>query len=258
MNEEYGTRTLVHILRQRTPTVKGLEHLPNFDCFDVEFSPAGTVLSIARFKGDGSVESTQSFIYECGRLVRSRKVDSSDHGECLQSYEYDTFGHLVAWTARSPSGTVIRRGSNQYEANLLIATSTSTGEGLPVLRKHYEYAEGRRIRSIQLYYSQSGALGERWLSTYDGNERLRETFGLRPDGQPLGDGRYRFEYDSDGRQSKVLAFDEWGDTSTPSSVSEFEYMCDEQGNWIERVKRHRFKNDSRWRTTITTRELTYF
>jgi hypothetical protein len=130
--------------------------------------------------------------------------------------------------------------------------------GLFVFQRKFEYAEERLVKSVSLYYSLEGKLAERCISTYDSNGRLAETYGLNPDGDALGDGLYRYEYDAAGRKSRVLSFNDFSESDTPNHISEFIYRCDESGNWIERRELSAFESDDCWSERVTLREILYY
>ena len=74
----------------------------------------------------------------------------------------------------------------------------------------------------------------------------------------MADGRYRYEYDQEGREVKIRSYNDWADDDLPNAVFVFEYIVDERGNWIQRFRHYRSKSDSRWSTDVTERKLTYF
>ena len=114
------------------------------------------------------------------------------------------------------------------------------------------------MRSVSLYYGFEGGVSERWISTYDSYGRLAETYGLKPDGDALGDGLYRYEYDAEGRKSRVLSFNDFSESDIPNHISEFIYRCDENGNWIERRELSAFKSDDCWNERVTSRAIVYY
>lgn len=73
----------------------------------------------------------------------------------------------------------------------------------------------------------------------------------------LLDGKYSYEYDGRGREAKVWTYNEFDGSNTLSSVTIYEYVDDEIGNWIEQRKRHLWRNDSYESNGITTRKLSY-
>jgi hypothetical protein len=55
INDKYDVKGRVHKLEQRKVWNVGLEHLPNPDSFDVEFSPSGQVLRKTTYNMAGAV-----------------------------------------------------------------------------------------------------------------------------------------------------------------------------------------------------------
>jgi hypothetical protein len=74
--------------------------------------------------------------------------------------------------------------------------------------------------------------------------RLAKTHGLKPNGEPLGDGRSCYKYDAN---ALVLTFSEFSEIDVPSHISELAYECDERENWIERRELGAYRGDSQWR-----------
>jgi len=101
-------------------------------------------------------------------------------------------------------------------------------------------------------------LNEQCLSAYDSEGRIAETYGLDRDAEPLGDGKYKFEYDSEGRTSRIWTFDDLAPDGHASGLKIYEYATDEAGNWIERRDFHQSRNDSKWSMKTTTRKLEYY
>jgi len=151
----------------------------------------------------------------------------------------------------------MRRGLEEYDGERLIRISSFDSDDKPRTNKIFEYSDNRLARADSQYYLADGALGERWLTEYDSDGRIARTYGLKADGSPLGDGKYSFEYDGRGRRAKVWTYNEFDGSNTASSVTIYEYVDDELGNWIEQRKRHLWRNDSYESKNITTRKLTY-
>jgi YD repeat-containing protein len=259
MNEDYGVKGSVHRLEQRKPCVPGLEHLRDHNSFDVEFSPSGQVVYLTQYSGAGNVFRSESHIYdESGKLARSLEFDSAESEAGTTDYEYDSDGKRVGWTRRDKSGTVTGRGIEEYAGKLLVSVVSFRANDVVVRRKTFEYADNRLVQSVSTYYGRDGEVSERWISTYDEERRIAETFGLKSDGKPLGDGRYVHEYDSEGRESRVLSFNDSADDNEPNHIKRSAYKCDEHDNWIERCEYTRFASDPNWRKTISTRRLTYY
>jgi hypothetical protein len=160
------------------------------------------------------------------------------------------------WTSRDASGAVTNRGVDEYVAERLTLSSTNHADGKPKLLKSFEYSEGKLSQSVSKYYGYTGGLGHLWVTSYDSAGRVAKTFGLKADGSPLGDGKYKYEYDAEDRRTKVWSFNDSEDVANVVTVSE--YLFDENGNWTERSDSHRSKSDSKWRKNVTTRRLTYY
>jgi YD repeat-containing protein len=258
MNEDYGVKGLVHRLEQRKPCVPGLEHLPDHNSFDVEFSPSGQVIHLTQYTGAGNVFRSECYSYDdSGKLAQSLEFDSAESEAGTTDYEYDGDGKRVAWTSRDKSGTVTRRGVEEYAGTLLVSLVTFRANDVLLRRKTFEYSDGKLVKSVSTYYSPNGEVTERWLSSYDSEGRIAETFGLKSDGTPLGDGRYVHEYGPDGGESRVLSFNDSAQDNEPNHIKRFAYKYDEHDNWIERCEYTRFKSESNWRKKFTTRKLTY-
>ncbi len=85
-----------------------------------------------------------------------------------------------------------------------------------------------------------------------------ETYGLNGDAKPLGDGKYKYEYDSKGRTSRVWTFNDFVPDGPASGLRIYEYETDEAGNWVERRDFYQSRGDSTWSMKTTTRRLTYY
>jgi hypothetical protein len=59
MNDKYDIKGRVHKLEQRKVWNIGLEHLPNRDSLDVEFSPSGQILRLTTYNMAGAVTAAR-------------------------------------------------------------------------------------------------------------------------------------------------------------------------------------------------------
>lgn len=259
MNESYDVKGCVRKIEQRRSRRSVLPHLRDFESFDLEFSPAGQVIRTIHYTMSGSVHGSERFTYnEAGALTGSFKRDAGGLPTAYTEYEYDVEGRQVGWVSKEASGAATQRCVQTYLGELLSSITVFQENGPPVWEKVFEYADATLQKSLSKYYAPNGDLNEEWISHYDSGGRLELTFGLTAEGKPLGDGKYRFEYDAEGRLIKTLCLNEWTNDNVPESVTLFEYTVDEVGNWIERRKRFRFKSDSAWRTQVTTRKISYY
>jgi hypothetical protein len=258
MNENYNVKGPVLKLEQRKPCIAGLEHLVDYNNFDVEFSPSGQVVHFAQYTGAGNVLRSECHSYhQSGKLARSLEFDSAESEAGTTDYEHDSDGKRIAWNKRDKSGALIGRGVEKYVGNHLVSLVSFRANDVLVRRKTFEYSDNKLVQSVSTYYGPNRDVAERWISTYDAEGRISQTFGLKSDGKPLGDGRYLYEYDQEGRESRVLSLNEFTDDNEPDHISRLAYKCDQHGNWIERCEFSRFRSDPNWRKTVTTRKLTY-
>jgi hypothetical protein len=257
MKDTYEVKGSVHTLEQRKPWKHGLDDLPNFDNFDVEFSPAGKILKETQYTNAAAVHRTRRFTYdETGRLARAVELD----GRAIEVTvsEYETFQGRRECTTRNAAGVITGHNVDQYEGDLLTLSGTYDASGLPKCLEFFEYAERNLSRSVMKSFGAEGNLLEVSISHFDSQGRIIETYGLTPDGRPLGDGRFVFEYDRDGRRHQILSYSEFRDVEIPNRITGFVYTCDERGNWIERSEYHRFRSNPDWTRRITTRRLSYY
>jgi hypothetical protein len=59
MKDKYDIKGRVHKLEQRKVWNIGLEHLPNRDSLDVEFSPSGQILRLTTYNMVGAVTAAR-------------------------------------------------------------------------------------------------------------------------------------------------------------------------------------------------------
>jgi hypothetical protein len=258
-NEDYVVSGSVQRVEQRTPCIPSLQDLPDLDTFDLDFSPAGQLIRVTHYLGSGAIAELERHVYDdTGRLLRTSRFDRDDVRRLTHEVEYDVEGQCIGWTKYDATGAVAGHCVQRYAGGLLTSKAVSQASGVSVLEKKFQYEGTTLTKSVHRYYSQNGGLSETWIALYDSCGRLTETFGLTAAGDPLGDGRYRMEYDAKGRKVKTLSFNDWANENTPNAISIYEYLDDETGNWIERLTHHRFRNNSRWRTDSTKRKISYY
>lgn len=258
MNDNYGIKGRVRRLEQRKQwgfSDGPLSHVPNFDSYDVEFCSTRLVLAKTFYTHSGAVHRSTRFEYNCaGQLVHSEEFDRQ--GQKLKISELVYAESKCKWRTYDASGTTTSHGVDEYEGTNLVLSSSYDSKGNLKTLKSFEYEEGKLSRSVSKYFGCDGTVSEQWMATCDEAGRIAKTFGVKADGSPLGDGKYAYEYDQEGRRIKVWTFSDWEDVA--SSVTVSEYTNDAVGNWVKRQDFHHSKSDSRWRKTTTTRTLSYF
>ncbi len=259
MNENYDVKGSVRRIEQRTPGVSGLERLRDFNSFDIDFSLTGQVLRITNYKNSGDVSDSQKNVFDTNDVhLRTIFFDSNTAETGRTELQYDDQHRCIGWLGFDTVGALVRRCEHEFSEGRIATIKTRLADGRPVVEKEFEYSGGLLVKSLSRYHGMNGGLAHQWVSIYESNGKIAETWGLTPEGKPLGDGRYKHEYDEQGRESRRLCFNDWDTENIPNAVFVNEYSDDQFGNWIERRRRHRFKSDSRWRTSVTTRKIEYW
>lgn len=261
MNANYDFSGRVLRLRHRKPwkfgRKFGLDHFPNHEAFDVEFSPTGQVLQQTDYTTALEIYRSTRWVYDdSDRLIRTLEFDAAGTQRAVSEFEYSN--EKRAWTTSNSVGIVTSSGVEEYFGTVPTLSTTYDSTGKPKRLKFFEYTGSKLSQTVSKYFGANGDIAELSISRFDTMGRVIEAFGLKPDGSPNGDGRYTYEYDREGRKCRVLSFNDLDGTEIPNIVSEFAYQSDDQGNWTERTAYHISRGSSVSTTQITTREFTYF
>ena len=257
-NEDYDVKGRVHLLQQRRIRSfdSDIADRPDFGSFDVEFTPTGQVQLETRYTYSRNIFRSTRFLYdEAQREIRSIELDQSGLEKTIYEYSYPE-GRCL-WTSRDAKGIVTSRGTEEYDDACLTSSVTYDGSGQITHLSSYEYKDGKLLKKVSKYCDR-GEPYEICISHFDALGRVAEAYGLTPNGKPIGDGRYTFEYDEEGRKVKVLSYNDWSDTNIPNHISHFTYTCDGHGNWVERNEYSRWRDDTDWKRYQTTRTLSYY
>jgi len=258
MNDEYQVKGRVRRLEQRKVWNVGLEHLPNHDSFDVEFSSSGKILLLTSYNMAGVVTGSEQFFYDDGGKLACSLEFNSKGGQTRKT----TFLHQTdenrGITSSEVDGKFAGRVVEVHDGRLLLSWTSYDCNNLLLKEKIFKYDGNTLQTSESRFYLPDGSLNERWLSAYDAEGRIAETYGLNRDAQPLGDGKYKYEYDSEGRTSRLWTFNDLAPDGNASGLKIYEYTTDEAGNWIERRDFHKSRSDLKWSMKTTTRKLEYY
>ena len=264
MNEAYGVKGRVHKLEQRKAHAFSLSELPslaglrNLDSFDVEFSPSGQILRITNFNMAGNPIGAKHFVDDAsGRTIRCIESDEAGRQTSLTDFVYESEERRIV-TTRKPSGELLGRIVEVYESCLLVLFSAYDHNDQLKRERSFQYTDSKLHSSDSRYYLPDGTLYEKWISGYDSQGRIASTYGLNAEGKPLGDGKYGYDYDDEGRQIRVWSFNEFAEDDVANAVTVYKYKTDSIGNWIERREFFRFRSDEHWTKQVTTRNLTYY
>ena len=247
----------VHWLKQRRKPKFEFENRIDFYSFDIEYSPSKQILQRIEFLDSGDVSRTTLYTYAPnGKLLCT--MDRDPLGNELSSSDVEYLPGKVICTTRDSSGCVTRKNIDEYDGDRLVVVGTYGPDGAPRRIKRFEYENEKVRRAESRYFGFTGELAEVCTENYDSSERLIETYGLKPDGSPLGDGRYVYEYDAMGREFRVWTFNDFDKSGEATSLHQNEYTVDQHGNWTECREFFRSRSDSRWYKNVTTRNLTYY
>jgi hypothetical protein len=258
VKKDYEVVGSVHTLSQRKQSrlsSSSLSHLRDFDSFDVGFSSEGLVLTETAYRYDGKVLDMTRFEFDAEKRV-VRSITTDDKGVVLTTSDFQHELNRSKETRRDATELVSRIFTNEFDGERPLTLASFLGDGKPVTRKVFEYRERKLVSSVGEYWGVTGELSSRWISSYDEFERLKMTRGQKPDGTPLGDGKYKYEYDGDGRLSECSYLNEF--TDEIASVETYTYIEDVRGNWIERMGVHQWSNNRHRTQNLMTRALTYW
>jgi hypothetical protein len=241
-------------LRERRTALAPLDHLIDFDSFQIEFSSEGLVLVATRYRFDGVVGDVERFEYDVQRrVIGTVKTDGAGAPLSSCTVEYEADGKTSV--TRNAGGEAIHRHVNELEGERPLVLASFRADGTPLTRKEFEYRDGELVGSIGTYWGALGGVSHRWVTQYDEFERILRTRGEKADGSPLGDGKYKYNYGDGGRLWKLWTFSDFEEKA--QSVETYTYVDDERGNWIERRGVHVWRSDNRKTTNLTTGELLY-
>jgi hypothetical protein len=172
MNDKYDVKGRARLLEQRKDWNVGLEQLPNYDSFDVEFSPSGQVLRLTTYNMAGAV-------------IRSNRFTYNDSGKISGSVEFDSAGRQIhgtgfvhqeeadrVITTSDTDGKFAGRTVEVFERSLLLSSASYDDNNRLKREKTFRYADGRLQTSDSRYYLSDGTLSEQWLSSYDSEGRV--------------------------------------------------------------------------------------
>jgi len=258
MNDKYDVKGRVRRLEQRKDWNLGLERLPNRDSFDVEFSPSGQILRLTTYNMASAAIGSEQFVYsDSGKMACSLEFDSAGRQTHSNCFAHQTEGNRVI-TVSETDGKFTGRTVEVFDGSLVLSFASFDANNLLKKEKTFKYIGNKLQTSETRFFMLDGTLVQRWLSSYNPEGRIAETYGLNGDAKPLGDGKYKYEYDSEGRTSRVWTFNDLVPDGPASGLAIYEYVTDEAGNWVERRDFHQSRGNSAWSMKTTTRRLTYY
>ena len=187
------------------------------------------VIENGQYERDGSLyEKTIYKRNEDGVAQKAMKKNSSDELKSYWTYEYDSNDNMIAVKTYDSENNLTNIQSNKYDENgnniEMLLKSPGSENGWKYVYK-YNF-DNKKIE--QLRYKPDGSLKDRRTYSYDkdGNENLQ--FKFNPDGSFM---KFVSEYDKMDNLTVQNWFNEQDEQTHQTS---FEYVYDENGNWISK------------------------
>lgn len=247
--------------------------------------------------GEGFMKTPGDFILydEAGREIDRKPV--SDFGEAMGvvSRKFDQLGMLIESSWVDTKGKLLKKDVFNYSNGKLHETLTYNGSGILIEKTVRTYDDIGRL-AAEIYYDPTNAVARTTYKYDTKNQPIEIAFFLAdgrkataPVGPCLGAHRVTFVYNKKGQAIAKTAFEDNGMqkksyrwkydgsgsvieylTKTEDSTVNFvyKYEFDKNGNWIKQIATGTSlekgltvfgKPDTPYvRTTVTSREITYF
>lgn len=189
------------------------------------------VIESGQYESDGSLyEKTFYERNEKGDALKATKKNSSDEIKSYWTYEYDSNNHMIEVKTYDSKNNLINIQSNKYDDNgnniEMLLKSPESENGWKYVYK-YNF-DNKKIE--QFRYNPDGSLKERRTYSFDkdGNENVEIKFN--PDGSYT---KFMSEYD----KKNNLTVQNWlNEQDEQTHQTSFEYVYDENGNWITKKR----------------------
>lgn len=186
-------------------------------------------IEFSQYETDGSLyEKTIYKRNEKGDAQKATKKNSSDEIKSYWTYEYDSNENMIEVKTYDAENNLTNIQSNKYDENgnniEMILKRPESESGWKYV---YNYTSDKK-KVEQFRYKPDGSLRDRRTYSYnkDGNENMQ--FKFNPDGSFM---KFVSEYDEMDNMTVQNWFNEKGEQTHQTS---FEYVYDENGNWISK------------------------
>jgi len=220
------------LLKPEKPIIKALK-LNRDSVFAIKYdtyqilSKNGKLIENSRYENDGSLyQKRVNTINEKGVLINGEKYNSE--GKIIENwnYLYDDNGNMIEVTYYDNDSVFTGKQVNKYDKNNnLTEYYYQNSKGKVTNRDTYKYFKNGKIKEEHRYKS-DGTLRDRRTYEYDdnGNEIIDKAY--KADGSIM---IYKSEYDKMNNIIENYWINEKGEQTHQTS---FEYVYDENGNWI--------------------------
>jgi hypothetical protein len=220
------------LLKPEKPIIKALK-LNRDSVFAIKYdtyqilSKNGKLIENSRYENDGSLyQKRVNTINEKGVLINGEKYNSE--GKIIENwnYLYDDNGNMIEVTYYDNDSVFTGKQVNKYDKNNnLTEYYYQNSKGKVTNRDTYKHFKNGKIKEEHRYKS-DGTLRDRRTYEYDdnGNEIIDKAY--KADGSIM---IYKSEYDKMNNIIENYWINEKGEQTHQTS---FEYVYDENGNWI--------------------------
>lgn len=203
------------------------------------------IIEMRQYEIDGSIyETTLYERNENGKALKAMQKNSSGELKSYWTYTYDENDNMIEVKTYDSNEKLVKIQLNQYDEKgnnvEMILKSPESENGWKYVYK-YNF-DNKKIE--QFRYKPDGSLKDRRTYSYDkdGNENLQ--FKFNPDGSFM---KFVSEYDGMNNLTVQNWFDEQDEQTHQTS---FEYVYDENGNWISKRRSSNGKLGMVWERQI--------
>lgn len=219
-------------------------NLDSYTIYDKNEKP----IEFGQYETDGSLyEKTIYERNEHGDAQKATKKKSSGKIISYWTYEYDSANHMIAVKTYNAENNLTHIQSNTYDENgnnieMLSKRSESDKGWNNVYKYNFDHKKIEQFR-----YKPDGSLKDRRTYSYDKNGNESIQFKFDPDGSFV---KFVSEYDEMNNLTIQNWFDAKGEQTHQTS---FEYVYDENRNWITKKRSSNGKLSLVWE-----RQIEYF
>ncbi|MAB47576.1 MAG: hypothetical protein CMC05_02990 [Flavobacteriaceae bacterium] len=187
------------------------------------------IIEMGQYEIDGSIYETT--LYERdgnGKALKAMQKNSSGELKGYWTYTYDDNDNMIEVKTYDSSDNLVKIQSNKYDekgnnVEMILKSPESENGWKYIYKYNFDNKLVERFR-----YKPDGSLKDRRTYSYDkdGNENLQ--FKFNPDGSFM---KFVSEYDEMNNMTVQNWFNEQDEQTHQTS---FEYVYDENGNWISK------------------------
>ncbi|WP_188362524.1 hypothetical protein [Flavobacterium orientale] len=188
-------------------------------------------IEFGQYETDGSLyEKTIYERNEEGEAQKALKKNSSDETKSYWTYVYDSNNNMIEVNTYDSENNLTNIQSNKYDENgNNIEMLTKSPESENGWRNVYKYDLDNKIIE-QFKYKPDGSLKDRRTYSYDKDGNENTQFMFKPDGSFT---KFVSEYDE---MNNLLIQNWFNEQDDQTHQTSFEYVYDENGNWITKKR----------------------